>query len=187
MYELQQVVRGSELASGPHTGETLPLEENEATLAEFYLDVEECSKHTSRLTRNLKGWKGLLDSSAKASFAKGVAAPSVLQSLKQSTINQLEKENEEATRLSRMKKNALLLEKHLVRLSRLCMSQEEIIHNLRQEERQKYIQGQGTDDQGQYLLEDTSYLHEKMRELSEQLEEQARGTEEGTEFCLADR
>ncbi|QDZ21650.1 hypothetical protein HOP50_06g41770 [Chloropicon primus] len=166
MYELGPLIGKAELSSG----EALPLEENEATLAEFYLDVDECSKHTSKLTRNLKDWKGILESAK----AKGGATPSVLQGLKSSAAHQIEKEDEEAKRLNRMKKNALLLEKHLVRLSRLCMSQEEIIHNLRQSERQKYLQGDKGDEHGQYLLEDSSYLHKRLEDLSDALGEKAK-------------
>ena len=151
MYELQPLIGKSELASG----EALPLEENEATLAEFYLDVEECARHTTKQSRNLRDWKGLLESAK----AKGGATPSVLQSLRTSASSQIEREDEEARRLSRMKKNALLLEKHLVRLSRLCMSQEEIIHNLRQEERRKYLRGESDDEHGKFLLEGSSELH----------------------------
>ena len=167
MYELQRLIgRGPQLSSG----ESLPLEENEATLAEFYLDVEECSKHTNRLTRNLRDWKGILESAK----AKGGATPSVLQGLKSSASHQIEQEDEEARRLNRLKKNALLLEKHLVRLSRLCMSQEEIIHNLRQEERQQYLKGHKDDEHGKYLLEDSSQLHSRLQELSDALEDKAK-------------
>ena len=56
MSALGNLIGKSELSSG----ESLPLEENEATLAEFYLDVEQCSKHSSTLTKNLRDWKGIL-------------------------------------------------------------------------------------------------------------------------------
>ena len=165
MYNLQPLIGKSELPSGE--GE-LPIGENEATLAEFYLDVEECSKHTSKLQRNLKDWKGILESAK----ARGGATPKVLQGLRSSAAVQIEKEDEEAKRLGRMKKNALLLEKHLVRLSRLCMSQEEIIHNLRKSERQHYLGGRKDDDHGQFLLEDSSYLHQRLQDLSDALQAQ---------------
>ena len=163
MSALGNLIGKSELSSG----ESLPLEENEATLAEFYLDVEQCSKHSSTLTKNLRDWKGILENAR----ARGGATPSVLQELRSSAAHQIEKEDDEARRLGRMKKNALVLEKHLVRLSRLCMSQEEIIHNLRQSERQRYLKGEHEDGHGQYLLEDSGYLHRRLQDLTDALKE----------------